>query len=191
MSYIVRELKPAFERLAEPVVSFLQRLGATPNTVTLTGFLLVVCGSVFLYYGNYPASFFLLLGGGLADALDGSLARRMGRSSPFGAFLDSLVDRVSDALPFVALALSWQDTELSLLALMALLFSYTVSYARARAEGLGYELKVGLFERTERWILLLAGLLLNVLPLAVALIALGSFITTLQRVYTFRKLARR
>ncbi|MEN3028261.1 MAG: CDP-alcohol phosphatidyltransferase family protein [Aquificaceae bacterium] len=191
MSYIARELKPAFERFSEPLVALLQRLGLTPNMITFAGLLFVVTGSFLLYYGAKVLSFMFLLIGALSDALDGNLARRLGKGSTFGAFLDSLLDRVSDALPFIAIALSAPDKLLSLLALLALLFSYTVSYARARAEGLGYELRVGLFERAERWVVLLFGLLLDVLPLALTLIALGSFITTLQRVYTFRKLTRR
>ncbi|MCS7196400.1 MAG: CDP-alcohol phosphatidyltransferase family protein [Aquificaceae bacterium] len=191
MSYIVRELKPAFERFSEPLVALLQRFGLTPNMITLGGLLFVATGSFLLYYGAKVLSFMFLLIGALSDALDGNLARRLGKDSTFGAFLDSLLDRVSDALPFIAIALSAGGGPLSLLALLALLFSYTVSYARARAEGLGYELKVGLFERAERWVVLLLGLLLDVLPLALTLIVLGSFITTLQRVYTFRKLTRR
>ena len=191
MSYIVRELKPTFEKLTEPLVLLLQRLGATPNFITFLGLLLVALGSIVLYLGYTLLSFFLLLLGALSDAIDGALARRLGKSSSFGAFLDSLLDRVSDALPFIAIALSSEDKVLSVVSLLAMLFSFTVSYARARAEGLGYELKVGLFERPERWVVLLTGIALDLIFPAVFLIALGSLATTLQRVYIFRKLTRR
>ncbi|WPM32952.1 CDP-alcohol phosphatidyltransferase family protein [Hydrogenobacter sp. T-2] len=191
MSYIVRELKPTFEKLTEPLVLLLQRLGATPNFITFLGLLLVALGSIVLYLGYTLLSFFLLLLGALSDAIDGALARRLGKSSSFGAFLDSLLDRVSDALPFIAIALSSEDKVLSVVSLLAMLFSFTVSYARARAEGLGYELKVGLFERPERWMVLLTGIALDLVFPAVFLIALGSLATTLQRVYIFRKLTRR
>ncbi len=191
MSYIVRELKPTFEKLTEPLVLLLQRLGATPNFITFLGLLLVALGSIVLYLGYTLLSFFLLLLGALSDAIDGALARRLGKSSSFGAFLDSLLDRVSDALPFIAIALSSEDKALSVVSLLAMLFSFTVSYARARAEGLGYELKVGLFERPERWMVLLTGIALDLIFPAVFLIALGSLATTLQRVYIFRKLTRR
>ncbi|MEJ7554365.1 MAG: CDP-alcohol phosphatidyltransferase family protein [Aquificaceae bacterium] len=191
MSYIVRELKPTFEKLTEPLVLLLQRLGATPNFITFLGLLLVALGSIVLYLGYTLLSFFLLLLGALSDAIDGALARRLGKSSSFGAFLDSLLDRVSDALPFIAIALSSEDKVLSVVSLLAMLFSFTVSYARARAEGLGYELKVGLFERPERWMVLLTGIALDLIFPAVFLIALGSLATTLQRVYIFRKLTRR
>ncbi len=191
MSYIVRELKPTFEKLTEPLVLLLQRIGATPNLITFFGLLLVALGSTALYLGYTLLSFILLLLGALSDALDGALARRLGRSSSFGAFLDSLLDRVSDALPFIAIALASEDKIVSVISLLAMLFSFTVSYARARAEGLGHELKVGLFERPERWVVLLTGIALDLIFPAVFLIALGSLATTLQRVYIFRKLTRR
>ena len=75
--------------------------------------------------------------------------------------------------------------------MLAMVFSYTVSYARARAEWLGYELKVGAFERPERWIVLLLGIALDMFLLAVLIIAIGSLFTTLQRAYIFMKIQRR
>jgi phosphatidylglycerophosphate synthase len=118
---------------------------------------LVAVGSYFLHLKAYLLSFVFLLLGALCDALDGAIARKTKRNSPFGAFLDSLTDRFSDALPFIAIALSSQDKVLSFFSLLALVFSFGVSYARARAEGLGFELRVGFFERTERWVVLLSG----------------------------------
>ncbi len=191
MSYLVRELKPTFERLTEPLVDLLHRLGTTPNLITLLGLLLVAIGSLFLYLGQNLISFIFLLLGALCDAIDGSLARRSGRNSPFGAFFDSLMDRISDALPFIAIALSSEDKVLSLFSMLAMVFSYTVSYARARTEGLGFELKVGTFGRPERWMVLLLGIVLDMLFLAVLIIAIGSLFTTLQRAYIFMKIQRR
>lgn len=191
MSYLVRELKPTFERLIEPLVDLLNKLGTTPNLITILGLLLVAIGSLFLYLGQSFISFIFLLLGALCDAIDGSLARRLGKNSPFGAFFDSLMDRVSDALPFIAISLSSEDKVLSLFSMLAMVFSYTVSYARARAEGLGYELKVGAFERPERWIVLLLGIALDMVLLAVLIIAIGSLFTTLQRAYIFMKIQRR
>jgi len=191
MSYLVRELKPTFERLIEPLVDLLNKLGTTPNLITILGLLLVAIGSLFLYLGQNFISFIFLLLGALCDAIDGSLARRLVKNSPFGAFFDSLMDRVSDALPFIAISLSSEDKVLSLFSMLAMVFSYTVSYARARAEGLGYELKVGAFERPERWIVLLLGIALDMVLLAVLIIAIGSLFTTLQRAYIFMKIQRR
>ena len=191
MSYLVRELKPTFERIVEPLVNLFQRLGITPNLLTFAGLFLVASGSVFLYLEERLLAFLLLSAGSLCDLLDGSLARKLGKNSKFGAFIDSLTDRISDALPFIAIALSSEDKLVSLFAMLSILFSYTVSYARARAEGLGYELKVGLFERPERWIVLLTGIALNLIPLTLFIIAVGSLFTTLQRAYIFKKLERR
>jgi len=191
MSYLVRELKPTFERLVEPLVDLLNKLGITPNLITILGLFLVAIGALFLYLGQNFISFIFLLLGALCDAIDGSLARRSGRNSPFGAFFDSLMDRISDALPFIAIALSSEDKVLSLFSMLAMVFSYTVSYARARAEGLGFELKVGTFERPERWIVLLLGIALDMVFLAVLIIAIGSLFTTLQRAYIFMKIQRR
>ncbi|MFN4013220.1 MAG: CDP-alcohol phosphatidyltransferase family protein [Aquificaceae bacterium] len=192
MSHLVRELKPTFERLIEPLVDLLHKLGASPNLITFLGLFLVAIGSYFLYLGQNLVSLAFLLLGALCDAIDGSLARRLGKSSlPLGAFLDSLVDRVSDALPFIAIALSSGNKALSFLSMLAIVFSYTVSYARARAEGLGYELRVGLFERPERWVVLLLGIALDIVLLAVLTIVVGSLFTTLQRAYIFMKIQRR
>ncbi|MFN3598393.1 MAG: CDP-alcohol phosphatidyltransferase family protein [Aquificaceae bacterium] len=191
MSYLVRELKPTFERIVEPLVNLFQRLGITPNLLTFAGLFLVALGSVFLYLEERLLALLLLSVGSLCDLLDGSLARKLGKNSKFGAFIDSLTDRISDALPFIAIALSSEDKLVSLFAMLSILFSYTVSYARARAEGLGYELKVGLFERPERWIVLLTGIALNLIPLTLFIIAVGSLFTTLQRAYIFKKLERR
>lgn len=188
MSYVVRELKPTFDRLTQPFAELMRRLGLTPNAITIVGLFFVSLGSLMLYYEKNLLAFLFLLTGALCDTLDGSLARQSGKSSEFGAFLDSLTDRVSDALPFVAIALSSEDEMLSFMAMTAVVFSYTVSYARARAEGLGYSLKVGIFERAERWIVLLTGVILDMLMIATMIVAIGSFVTTLQRVYTFRKL---
>ncbi len=190
MSYLTRELKPYFEKGFMPLIDTIIKVKVHPNFLTLLGLFLVMVGSYFLYLKAYTLSFLFLLLGALCDALDGTIARRTNQYTPFGAFLDSLTDRFSDALPLIAIALSFQDKLLSLLSLMVLVFSFGVSYARARAEGLGFELKVGAFERTERWVVLLAGILLQQVPLALILLAVGSFLTLVQRVYTFMKLSK-
>lgn len=190
MSYIVRELKPTFERFFEPLINLFEKLGISPNFITLAGLFLVALGSFALYLNENLLALLFLSFGALCDFLDGSLARRLSKSSTFGSFIDSLSDRISDALPFIAIALSSEDKMLSLMAMLSLLFSFTVSYARARAEGLGYELKVGLFERPERWIVLLVGVAISLIHLAIFIIAIGSLYTTAQRVYTFKKLTK-
>jgi CDP-diacylglycerol--glycerol-3-phosphate 3-phosphatidyltransferase len=187
MSYLVREIKPHFEKSIQPILTVLTRVHVNPNTMTLLGLVLVIVGSIFLYMRIHFWSFVFLALGGFADALDGSLARKNGTKSEFGAFLDSLVDRFSDASPFIAISLSSEEDYLSFLSLLALVFSFGVSYAKARAESLGIALNVGTFERTERWLTLLAGILLNMIEISVLVIFLGSFITVLQRVFAFKK----
>ena len=190
MSDIVKELKPYLEKSLEPFVSFLYQLNVHPNFITFFGFILVLIGSYLLYLGeNFLALLFLTLGA-LADACDGTLARKYNKNTTFGAFLDSVLDRFSDTFPLVALTFRF-DGIMSFICILAIVFSFSVSYTRARAEGLGYDLRVGIFERPERWIVLLVSILFGVLEIGVLLVFIGSLVTTLQRVYTFMKLTQR
>ncbi|WP_448587598.1 CDP-alcohol phosphatidyltransferase family protein [Thermocrinis sp.] len=191
MSYLTRELKPYFERSFSPLITFIARFNVHPTALTFLGLLFVCIGSYLLFLESYLLSFLFLLAGALCDVFDGALARRTQNDGPFGAFLDSLTDRFSDAMPFVAIALSSQDKFLVFLSIMAMVSSFGVSYARARAEGLGYELKVGLFERPERWTVLLIGILLKEIYLALVVLVIGSLITVFQRVYIFMKEVRK
>lgn len=190
MSFVSREFKPYFERSISPIVDFLSTKGVHPNAITFTGFGLIALGSIMLYYHmNIPAFLFMSMGA-LLDAVDGAVARRLGLESDFGAFLDSTVDRFSDALPFLALAILFgADGEAVgvLLSFLALIASYGVSYTRARAEALGVYGIGGLFERTERWVVLLLGIVFELVPLALLIISIGGFATTLQRVYEVKK----
>jgi CDP-diacylglycerol--glycerol-3-phosphate 3-phosphatidyltransferase len=133
---------------------------------------------------------------GVCDALDGQLARRTGRTSRFGAFLDSTIDRIDETVVLAGIA-AWFITaarpfaELMVVAtVIALGGSIITSYARARAEGLGLECKVGLFERPERVIVTVVGLLAGpqALTAAVLLIALLSWVTVAQRIAHVRRL---
>ncbi len=190
MSFISREVKPLFEKSISPVVVFLSERGVHPNLITLGGFLLILCGSVALYYKLLIPAFLLLGAGAVLDAVDGAVARRSGLSSEFGAFLDSTVDRFSDSLPFLSLGFMYAgegEPYGTLLSFLALIGSFGVSYTRARAEALGVYGIGGVFERAERWVTLLVGVLFDLIPLALLVIALGGFGTTLQRIYEVRK----
>ncbi len=190
MSEIVKELKPYLERGLDPIVSLLHQFKIHPNFITVLGFFLVIVGSYFLYINQDLMALLFLTLGALADACDGSLARKYNKNTTFGAFLDSVLDRFSDAFPFIALTFRFEGI-MSLMCILAILFSFSVSYTRARAEGLGYDLKVGIFERPERWIILLISVLLGAVELGVLIIFIGSFVTTIQRVYTFMKISDR
>ena len=194
MSFVSREIKPYFEKSLSPLIEFLAHRRVSPNLLTLLGFSLVALGSVLLLYRADAVALVLLTVGALLDALDGAVARRLGMDSEFGAFLDSTIDRFSDALPFLSIAVVYGaegepwGVALSALALVA---SFGVSYSRARAESLGVYGIGGLFERTERWIVLLAGIALGLVPLALTVISIGGIVTVAQRVYEVRRVLER
>jgi len=184
MSQIIKQIKPVFEEAVLPVVKFLYRLGITPNILTVSGLILVVIGFYFILNGDFVIGALFLLAGNLCDALDGILARKFNQNSAFGAFLDSVIDRFSDFLPVVAIGFYFKENPVFLaLALYTALISYTVSYARARAEALGIDCKTGIMERAERSVVLILTLILNIPVVGLVIISAGATITVLQRIY--------
>ena len=177
--------------IADPIADLLARLGFTPNTLTLIGFLMNVTVAVILSQGEMrwgAVAFFLA---SAFDGLDGTLARRLNRVSRFGAFLDSTVDRLSEAAVFLGL-LVWytgQGARQEIVLIYATIVgSLMVSYLRARAEGLGMDCKVGLLTRLERFIVLFVGLLLGQMTITLWIMAFLTNFTALQRmVYVWRR----
>jgi CDP-diacylglycerol--glycerol-3-phosphate 3-phosphatidyltransferase len=172
------------ERAIAPVVAALQRLHVHPHAVTVAGTLATVYAAWLAYGGLFLWSGVVVALAGLADLADGALARATGRSSRFGAVLDSACDRVSEAALLMGLALWFANTGDLVgvaIALVALVSSFLVSYLRARGEGLGLDVKVGLCTRPERVIVLALGLLTGFVFIAVSLIALCSSVTVVQR----------
>ncbi len=172
-------------QVIQPVANLLTRLGFHPNTATLLGFALNVVVSVILAAGH------LRLAGGLLiitlafDAVDGTMARSQGKVSRFGAFLDSTLDRWTELLLYTGLIWHYLNTDQQagvLLAVAALGASFMVSYARARAEGVGFTCKEGIFTRFERLLALIIGLLFGLLLWALALIAVLAGVTAVQRI---------
>lgn len=175
-------------RLAENLVLPLARRGVTPNTVTILGFGFNVVTAAVLALGHLTTGGGLLFVSGIFDMLDGALARVSAQQSKFGAFLDSLLDRYSEAAILLALLFVFtarQNTPAVLLAYAVAIGSILISYARARAEGLGVECKVGIAARPERIIILGIGLLFNgtTTIAALALLAILTHATALQRLY--------
>lgn len=169
--------------------------GVHPDTITIIGLLVVAIGSVLIAIGALQFGGFLLVISLPLDALDGAVARAMGRKDRFGAVLDSTSDRYADGLIFGALAyyFATQDRfDHLLLSLAALMGSFVVSYVRARAGEADLSVKIGLFSRFERVIALLAALLIP--PLLIPclwLLALGTNITGVQRLwYVYKHLDR-
>jgi CDP-diacylglycerol---glycerol-3-phosphate 3-phosphatidyltransferase len=192
-------LRPALSRLLTPVADALARTPVTPNAVTITGTAGVVAGALWLFpTGHLFAGTMVCTGFVLADMLDGLLARVKGTSGAWGAFLDSTLDRIGDAAVFAGLAIWLVRTHqlaLAAVGLFCLVVGGLVSYAKARAEGLGIKCDVGLAERTERLLITLvaAGLTGLGVPyvLAIGLWALAvlSVVTLGQRVDAVRRAA--
>ncbi len=178
-----------------PVVGILSQLGVSPLGVTVFGVVLSVIGAVFVARGYLFTGGVILILGGLCDTVDGSLARRQKRVTDFGAFLDSTVDRIAEVVYLGALVFYFFGREpvnrvVVFFIFVAITGSFLTSYARARAEGLGMECKVGWLERAERVTLLIVGLLLGryVLIVMIFVIAVFSVITFIQRVKHVRTL---
>ena len=180
--------------LGDPGARLLSRLGLTPNMVTLLGLLFSGGTAYLIASGRLIPAGVLLLVSGLFDFLDGALARLTDRVTTFGALLDSVVDRLSEAVVLLGaliLALGRGDTPLSVLVFLAFVSSVLVSYVRARAEGLGIPGDVGIMTRPERVLILAIGLLANQLTIALGIIATLAFVTTLQRmVHAWRALQK-
>ncbi len=189
-------LRPGLTRLLTPVGQALARTPVTPNAITITGTAGVVAGALWLFpTGHLFAGTMVCTGFVLADMLDGVLARVKGTSGAWGAFLDSTLDRIADAAVFAGLAIWLARTGQGVLAgvaLFCLVAGGLVSYAKARAEGLGVSCDVGIAERTERLLigLVAAGLAGLGVPyvLAVGLWTLAalSLVTFGQRVFAVR-----
>ena len=136
-----------------PVARLMERVGLTPNLVTLIGLLIAVGGAWLVAVGQWWAGGIVVLFGGVFDMFDGALARMTGRASKFGALLDSVVDRVSEAVALFGVLAFYliSDNDIgAALAYAAIIGSLMVSYMRARSEGLGIECKVGVMTRPER-----------------------------------------
>jgi CDP-diacylglycerol---glycerol-3-phosphate 3-phosphatidyltransferase len=187
----VKELKRRSRLIAEPAALFLGRLGFTPNGLTILGSLLTASVGVLVANGWFLVAGVCLWLFSATDTLDGALARATNRVTVFGAFLDSVCDRYAEAAVFFGVVWWYQsigDAWGIGLGYVAIVGSLMVSYARARAEGVGLQAAdIGWFQRPERIIALGLGLLLAplfppALLLVLALLAVFTTVTVLQRV---------
>lgn len=181
-----------FKGVLDPVGSFLNRLGLTPNTMTILGLLGNTAGAIFLAQGEMTLGGVLILLMGPVDALDGTMARLRGESGEFGAFVDSVTDRYSEIVIFGGLIFYYlvQGAWLpALLAYIAAAGSVLVSYTRARAQSLGYETKVGMLTRFERYLVLAPALVFNIPQVALWILAILGNVTALQRIIDVRRKA--
>ena len=170
----------------------------TPNAISLTGFALCVVAAVLIYKEWWIPGGIAFIVGSVCDTMDGRYSRMSGKASPFGAFLDSTLDRIEEGIVLAAVGVyfSRQGNDLAVGAtVLAVLASLMVSYTRARAEALGVECKVGIADRAVRVVILSAGLvfgdLLNLIAPAVYVLAALAIFTVLQRIWHVRKELRR
>lgn len=182
-----------FKWVLDPLGRFFLSLGLTPNMVTALGLIGNIVGAFYLARGE------LLIGGILVavmtpvDALDGTMARLRGDASDWGAYVDSVSDRYSELIIYGGLLyhyLTSGDVNGGMLVFAAAAGSVLVSYVRARAEGLGYEAKVGLLTRAERYLVLAPALVFNQLYLGLGVLAVFANFTALQRIWHVRKHAK-
>jgi phosphatidylinositol phosphate synthase len=191
-------------RLASRSMGQLEQTSVTPNALSVAGVALCIAGAVVVYF-EYKSEWLFLAGaalfvlGSILDILDGALARRGGKGTPFGAFMDSTVDRVGEGfmLGAIALVLMREGSEWGVaLAIAAMAGSFLVSYTRAKAEIMGLKGDVGIGSRAERVVVITSGLVLAplheyVLPVTMALLTATAWLTVAQRVLAVRDQLRR
>jgi CDP-diacylglycerol---glycerol-3-phosphate 3-phosphatidyltransferase len=185
-------------KITTPIVPFLSKIGITPDILTIIGCVVNIGAAVLVAMNNLLVGGILTLVSGLFDILDGALARYTGKSTKFGALLDSTLDRVSEAVIFFGLVILYAGAGNLLmcsLAIAALIFSFLISYVRARAEGLDIECSVGFFTRTERVLIMAFGLIFSIfipylMLIVLSILVIFSFITVIQRIVHVYKQTR-
>jgi CDP-diacylglycerol--glycerol-3-phosphate 3-phosphatidyltransferase len=194
------ELRSVFSRGMSPLVEFLVRNGVSPNAITTFGTLATVVGGGFYARGHIMLAGWIVGLSAICDMIDGQVARRSGRSSKFGAFYDSTLDRIADGAVLGGLAIffarngvhhkipDFMSTPMVSVILLGIIGSFLTSYTRARAEGLGIDAQVGIIQRPERIVLLSApqaffALAFNgwVLMAICAFLTVTAWITVIQR----------
>lgn len=153
--------RPEVEAKLRPVGHQLKKSGIRADHLTIAGLVMAVAASVALALGQFHLAFLLVILTGIPDLLDGAVAKASGTAGPRGAFFDSVVDRITDALLFGAVAIHFSQSRPNMVWLPVAVMATAgwVSYLRAKAEALGFDARGGLIERAERFILFLFGLL--------------------------------
>lgn len=187
------QMRVRFKGLLDTIGSAMNRIGLTPNTLTMIGLAGNFIGALFLSQGKFLVGGLIILAMGPVDALDGTMARLRGEPSEFGAFVDSVVDRYSELIAYGGLLthyIAMKDSLLAILTFAAAAGSFLVPYVRARAEGLGFEAKVGILTRMERFLILVPSLVLSIPWLGIGIVAVFANITALQRILSVRMQAQ-
>lgn len=154
---VASQLRPIVSKLMNPVYTFLAKLGIHPNTITIIGLGFGVLAGWAFASGAYLVAAIAIALSGFMDLLDGGVARVSGYASSEGAFLDSISDRLGESAVYIGIVIGFDEMRYQLIGLGLLVFSYSISYLRARGEGLGVELAgIGVMERAERMTALFA-----------------------------------
>ena len=186
------------ERFTTPAAKILSKTGVTPNMLTVMGFLVSIAAAVLIAKEYFLAGGLVVLFAGAFDLLDGPVARVTGKTTKFGGFLDSTLDRLSEAAVLAGILAYYAYHEgnwESMLAYATFVGSVMVSYLRARAEGLGVKCEVGVFTRAERVVVMSAGLLFGqrfdlAIPIMLGIITALAFFTVIQRLIHVRRLEK-
>jgi len=179
------------DKIEKPIVTFLHKLKISPNLLSVFGLILGIIAAVFIALDDLILAALFLIIGAIADLFDGSLARKFNKETDFGAFLDSVIDRVQELSIFIGatyLLISKENYEWAILPVLTLGLSFLVSYSRARGEGLGIQTKdSGIVTRPERLLILIIGLITNQFIIAMMIVSLTSLISFIQRVRAISK----
>ena len=181
-----------FKGVLDPLATFFNKLGLMPNTMTILGLVGNAIGAYFLARGNMLVGGIIVLAMGPVDALDGTMARLRGEPTKFGAFVDSVTDRYSELVIFMGLLfyyLQKPDWLMAGVVYLAAAGSVLVSYTRSRGQSLGYDTKVGILTRFERFLVLSPALIFNLPWLGVCIIAIFANVTAIQRILDVRRQA--
>jgi CDP-diacylglycerol--glycerol-3-phosphate 3-phosphatidyltransferase len=212
-AFISEKNRERYLKIITPIGDFFARMGVHPNILSVLGLILSMAAGFIYSTGAFFWAAWVVLLAGILDTLDGHIARRMRKASPFGAYLDSTLDRYGEMFLFIGLACYFaggvgpgpitgagtggHSSPLTVLVIiLAMTGSFMVSYAKARAEGLGVECKVGLMQRPERITLLIIGSLLGSIPavgpvllkFTLLLMALSTNFTAIHRMVHVRSL---
>jgi CDP-diacylglycerol---glycerol-3-phosphate 3-phosphatidyltransferase len=186
------QARVAFKGILDPLATLLNRLGLMPNTVTILGLVGNVIGAYLIARGYMTAGGIVVLLMGPVDALDGTMARLRGMAGKFGAFVDSVTDRYSELVIFAGLLYYFVgkgDQIAIFLVYASAAGSVLVSYIRSRGQSLGWDTKVGVLTRMERYLVLAPAIILNYPLVGLWIIAIFSNITAVQRLIDIRRQA--
>lgn len=182
----------AFKGILDPLATLLNRMGLMPNTMTILGLVGNVIGAFLIAQGYLTAGGILVLLMGPVDALDGTMARLRGMAGNFGAFVNSVTDRYSELVIFAGLLYYFiqQNNQTAILLVYASAAgSVLVSYIRSRGQSLGWDTKVGILTRMERYLVLAPAIILNYPMVGLWIIAIFSNLTAVQRIIDIRRQA--